>query len=294
MKHLFVFIAITALTCGCRGVKQSCPVTDPYSLPTIATLPQDYLTCIGILGEAPPPKQPHGGRTDQGPALSTYGPIPARAFFPCRSRGKDQDRYLDGRSSRAINKLVFEELLERKKGVGTKVVKKLFSSRSNNWLSFTQEMAARGTPVKNFELHISRETLNEGLVSFFGIDPDQKILKLERVRGRVEGPFVYFVSYFHPRIGLTGDEDFKRPLYDILETDHHTVADLSKEEISAMVADKFLANKLDTQVGAAILFRKRYVFDQADRPLEFSLGYYKADSFVYTVESRRQAARPLS
>lgn len=193
----------------------------------------------------------------------------------------------------AINKLVFEELLERKKGVGTKVVKKRFSSRSNNWLSFTQEMAARGIPVKNFELHISWEIPSEGLVSFFGIGPDQKILKLERVRGGTEGPFVYFVSYFHPRIGLTGDEDFKRPLYDILENDYHTVADLSKEEISAMLADKFLASKLDTHVSAAILFRKRHVFDQADRPLEFNLGYYKADSFVYTVESRRQTTRPL-
>ncbi|MEC3878146.1 GntR family transcriptional regulator [Parapedobacter sp. 10938] len=191
----------------------------------------------------------------------------------------------------AINKLVFEELLERKKGVGTKVVKKRFSSRSNNWLSFSQEMAARGIPVKNFELHISWEIPNEGLMDFFGIGTDQKILKLERVRGGMEGPFVYFISYFHPRIGLTGDEDFKRPLYDILENDHHTVADLSKEEISAMVADKFLAGKLDTQVGAAILFRKRQVFDQADRPLEFNLGYYKADSFIYTLESRRQGAR---
>src|SRR5690606_30102105 len=112
-----------------------------------------------------------------------------------------------------INKLVFEELLERKKGVGTKVVKKRFSSRSNNWLSFSQEMAARGIPVKNFELHISWEIPNEGLVSFFGIGTDQKILKLERVRGGVEGPFVYFVSYFHPRIGLTGEEGFKRPFY---------------------------------------------------------------------------------
>lgn len=194
----------------------------------------------------------------------------------------------------AINKLVFEELLVRKKGVGTKVVNKKFSSRSNNWLSFSQEMAARGIPVKNFEFHVSWEIPNGGLVDFFGIDPDQKILKLERVRGRPEEPFVYFISYFHPRIGLTGEEDFKRPLYDILETDYHTVADLSKEEISALAADKFLADKLETEVGAAILFRKRQVFDQADRPLEYNLGYYKADSFSYTVESRRQNTKPLT
>ncbi len=188
----------------------------------------------------------------------------------------------------AINKLVYEELLVRKKGVGTKVINKKFSSKSNNWLSFSQEMAARGITVKNFELHVSWEIPSDGLVNFFGINPNQKVLKLERVRGRVEGPFVYFVSYFHPRIGLTGDEDFKRPLYDILEKDFNMVADLSKEEISAMVADKFLAGKLETEVGAALLFRKRFVFDQADRPLEYNLGYYKADNFVYTVESRRQ------
>ncbi|MGO1520135.1 MAG: GntR family transcriptional regulator [Sphingobacterium sp.] len=188
----------------------------------------------------------------------------------------------------AINKLVFEGLLVRKKGVGTRVVKKKFSSRSNNWLSFSQEMAARGIPVRNFELHISWEKPDEVLRNFFGISANQKILKLERVRGQESGPFVYFISYFHPRIGLTGEEDFKRPLYDILENDFHIVADLSKEEISALIADKFLADKLEAQPGEAILFRQRYVFDQGDRPLEFNLGYYRAESFVYTVESRRK------
>ena len=188
----------------------------------------------------------------------------------------------------AINKLVFEGLLVRKKGVGTRVVKKKYSSRSNNWLSFSQEMAARGIPVRNFELHISWEKPDETLQRFFEIDGEKKVLKLERVRGQESGPFVYFISYFHPRIGLSGEEDFKRPLYDILEHDFHIVADLSKEEISALIADKFLAEKLDAAPGEAILFRKRYVFDQAERPLEYNLGYYRAESFIYTVESRRQ------
>ena len=150
-------------------------------------------------------------------------------------------------------------------------------------------MAARGIPVRNFELHISwGKTGRSATKNFFGISANQKILKLERVRGQESGPFVYFISYFHPRIGLTGEEDFKRPLYDILENDFHIVADLSKEEISALIADKFLADKLEAQPGEAILFRQRYVFDQGDRPLEFNLGYYRAESFVYTVESRRK------
>jgi len=190
----------------------------------------------------------------------------------------------------ALNKLVYEGLLIRKKGVGTKVAAASVSSKSNNWLSFSQEMKARGIPIKNFELHISWILPEESIADFFEIGHDIKVLKLERLRGRLEEPFVYFVSYFHPRTGLTGDEDFKRPLYEILEMDYHVIANLSKEEISAQGADKFIASKLEINSGSPVLLRKRYVYDQDERPIEYNLGFYKADSFVYTVESRRKEA----
>lgn len=188
----------------------------------------------------------------------------------------------------ALNKLVYEGLLIRKKGIGTKVSGTTVSSKSNNWLSFSQEMKARGIPIKNFELHVSWVIPTEQIANFFEISTEKKILKLERLRGKPEGPFVYFVSYFHPRVGLTGEEDFKRPLYEILEKDHMVVANLSQEEISAIAADKFIAGKLEVEQGSPILMRKRFVFDQGDRPIEYNLGYYRADSFVYTIESRRE------
>lgn len=48
----------------------------------------------------------------------------------------------------AINKLVYEELLVRKKGVGTKVASPKFSSKSKNWLSFSQEMKTEASKLK--------------------------------------------------------------------------------------------------------------------------------------------------
>ncbi|NII23523.1 GntR family transcriptional regulator [Pseudoflavitalea sp. X16] len=187
----------------------------------------------------------------------------------------------------AINKLVYEGLLTRKKGVGTRVAEGTVSSRSMNWLSFSQEMEARGIAIRNYELNLSWIFPDEKLANFFEISTDKKILKLERLRGKQEWPFVFFVSYFHPRIGLTGEEDFRRPLYEIFEKDHSVIATLSKEEISATAADPFIASKLDVDKNSPILLRKRYVFDQGDRPIEYNIGYYRADSFVYTVESRR-------
>jgi GntR family transcriptional regulator len=187
----------------------------------------------------------------------------------------------------AINKLVYEGLLVRKQRTGTRVNKLPISSKSNNWLSFSQEMALRGIKIRNFELHVTWVYPDEPLANFFDIKTDRKILKMERVRGRPDEPFVYFVSYFHPRIGLTGDEDFKRPLYELLEKDYATIATLSKEEISAQGASDLVADKLRLAVDQPILFRKRFVFDQGERPIEYNLGYYKADSFTYNVESRR-------
>lgn len=187
----------------------------------------------------------------------------------------------------AINKLVYDGLLVRKKGVGTRVNNNVVSSKSVNWLSFSQEMEARKIPIKNFELKLSWVKPDEEVANFLEIRTSKKVLKMERLRGTPEGPFVYFVSCFHPRIGLTGKEDFTRPLYEILEKDHTVLANLSKEEITAMAADKFIAGKLAIKVGTPILLRKRFVYDHGERPIEFNLGFYRADSFVYTVESRR-------
>ncbi|MDN3588496.1 GntR family transcriptional regulator [Pedobacter aquatilis] len=189
----------------------------------------------------------------------------------------------------SINKLVYDGLLTRKKGVGTRVVEsKSLSSKSKNWMSFSQEMSARGIPIKNFELHVSWVYPEKKVASFFGIKEDKKVLKLVRLRGRPEGPFVYFESYFHPIVGLTGEENYRTPLYEMLEQEHGIVAMISKEEISAMLADEFVSTKLETVQGAPILFRKRFVYDNQERPIEYNLGYYKADSFVYTVESKRE------
>ena len=187
----------------------------------------------------------------------------------------------------AINKLVYDGLLVRRKGVGTTFAGTAITSNARNWLSFSQEMKAMGIEVKNYEMYIGWVKPPEDICMFFDIKEDQKILKLERLRGNTERPFVYFISYFHPRIGLTGNEDFSRPLYEILEKDYHTVAKLSKEEISARRANQHLSEKLELEPGEPVLKRKRFVYDPGDRPIEWNVGYYRADSFVYTIESAR-------
>lgn len=188
----------------------------------------------------------------------------------------------------SINKLVNEGLLIRRKGYGTKVATKGISGRAKNWLSFSQEMKALGIAVCNFELHVGWQIPSPDVASFFGIKPDSRVLTLERLRGKENFPFVYFISWFNPEIGITGNDDFSRPLYEILEEKYHVKATLSYEEISAIKATPFLCQKLEINSDEPVLFRKRYVYDENKRPIEFNFGYYRGDSFVYTVESERK------
>jgi len=136
----------------------------------------------------------------------------------------------------ATNKLVYEKLLIRKKGVGTKVANNNITTKLNKWSSFTHEMDEKGVKFRNYSLKISWEVADAELSKVFNIDKKTKILKLERVRGVASEPIVYFVSYFHPMVGLTGDEDFSKPLYEMLENEPHTTAVISREGISSILS----------------------------------------------------------
>jgi GntR family transcriptional regulator len=184
----------------------------------------------------------------------------------------------------ATNKLVYERLLVRKKGVGTRVAKNTISTKLNKWTSFTHEMDEKGVSFKNYTVKVSSVLPDKEIQQLFKIGDGVKVIRLERLRGLEKGPIVYFISYFHPATGLTEKEDYSMPLYEKLEKEHHISVAVSKEGISAILANKKLAAKLNISPGDPILFRKRVVCDPGDRPIEYNLGYYRADSFTYTID----------
>lgn len=188
----------------------------------------------------------------------------------------------------ATNKLSHEKLLIRKKGIGTKVATNNVTTKLSNWYSFSDEMHQHGINLINYEINASWVNPDEDTLQALDLLQSDKVLKLERLRGAEDGPTVYFVSYFHPRVGLTGDEDFTRPLYEILETECSTVPTISKEEIQAILADDFLAEKLEVDPGNPVLFRKRKVYDPGGRAIEFNLGFYRAEKFTYSIDIVRK------
>jgi GntR family transcriptional regulator len=188
----------------------------------------------------------------------------------------------------ATNKLVYEGLLIRKKGVGTRMADNPVTTKLDSWHSFTQEMNEKGILLRNYDLRAEWVEADSFVAEFFSIPQKKKVFKLERLRGMEKGPIVYFISYFHPRVGLKGNEDFaNKPLYKILEDECSTVVSISREEITARLANDEIAKKLHVKKGAPILRRKRFVLDPGGRPVEYNVGYYNAESFTYSIEIQR-------
>ncbi len=187
----------------------------------------------------------------------------------------------------SLNRLVYEGLLIRKKGIGTRVANKTVTTQLDNWHSFTQEMNEKGIPFKNYEIDVAWVEADPAIAKFFAVPEKKLVLKMDRLRGLDKAPIVYFTSYFHPRVGLTGKEDFSKPLYKMLEEEFSTIVTVSKEQIKARIADEWLSSKLNVKEGDPILVRKRYVLDPGGRPVEYNIGYYRADSFTYSIEIQR-------
>ena len=188
----------------------------------------------------------------------------------------------------AITRLVAEGCLERKAGIGTRVIEPRLKSGMGAWHSFTREMEAKGIMVETFSIKVNSFAAPVDVARALQIAAGTKILCVDRVRGWDGQPEVHFCSYLHPRLGLTEKSDFRQPLYELIKAESSLIADQSFEEFTAVTADKQLARLLAVKTGTALLRRERRVLDPGRRPIEFSVVHYRCDRFRLTLTLRQE------
>ncbi|AWW32954.1 GntR family transcriptional regulator [Echinicola strongylocentroti] len=188
----------------------------------------------------------------------------------------------------AIDKLVQDGLVERKRGVGSKVVAQNISTRLDQWISFTKEMRDKGIDVVEYAVEIDFVKPDKDTARALNLGTDTEVCCLKRVRGAEDAKYLFSISYFHPRIGLTGSENFYQPLYEMLEKECHIVVTVSKEKLKAIAAPAVIAHALDIKKGDPVLKRERVVLDRGDRPVEYNLVYYATDYFSYDIDIKRE------
>ena len=186
-----------------------------------------------------------------------------------------------------ISKLVFEGLLERKAGVGTRVTNRHVESGIREWHSFTREMASKGIQVQNFRLAFHLVDSSEEATQALQLEASKLLWRLDRVRGWDEMPVLHTMSWFHPRLGLKGNEPTDQPVYEMIEKATGVRPHHAKEEFIAVSADAAFARQLDVERGTPLLLRRHTVFDAGNRPFEFAEVRYVSSRFALTLDVRR-------
>ena len=197
---------------------------------------------------------------------------------------------------KAMDSLVLRGLIIREKGRGTKVNldRKKVKTTLNSWHSFTDEMFSQGSELKHINKKIVMENFPDEIKDIFGLDKDKEYIGpvLYRESGVNDSIDIYFQSYFNPGINLDKDEDFINgnftKLYDYLEKNYGIFTMVSDEEVTAMMPTEELKEILDINDKIPVLCRKRLVYEKFGQKIEYNIGYYRADRFVYNISLKRE------
>lgn len=187
----------------------------------------------------------------------------------------------------AMDRLVLEGLVIRKKGIGSRVNKTKIATTLTEWDSFSREMTTKGKEMKTLSKSVEWVEADEEVALAFSIEPGSRVCRLERLKGATGEPVVLFVSYFHPRVGVREEEQFEGRLYEILRDKYFSIPEISNEEIGALPCSDYFSQKLHMPADIPLLFRKRKVLNAAHKILELCYAYYRSDKFLYTIQIKR-------
>ncbi|MDR3688146.1 MAG: GntR family transcriptional regulator [Fimbriimonas sp.] len=187
-----------------------------------------------------------------------------------------------------MQKLIYEGLVERRQGHGTRVSSHPpLQSGVSEWHSLTGEMQSHGIEVTNYDIRLELTRPSVEVQNALQLRSDRPVWMLRRLRGWLGERVVLTVSWMHPRLGIKGDEDFSRPLYNVISEVSGITATRSLEDITACLAESHLARDFEIPPGSALLLRRRTTLDNNDEPIEYNLNWYRSDIHSLRLDLRR-------
>jgi GntR family transcriptional regulator len=187
----------------------------------------------------------------------------------------------------SLLRLVNEGMLARKAGVGTRVVRRPVESGLVAWRSFSREMRKRGIEVQALFLQSSSSQAINPAAKALSIKVGTPVILLERVRGWDNVPMQHALTWFHPRLGLSGKENFHEPLYDLLKNLTGADAERAHEVFEAIAADEQMARQLRVKKGTPLLAGYQTTFDPFGKPIDYTEIRYRTDNFKLELDLSR-------
>ncbi len=189
----------------------------------------------------------------------------------------------------ALAALAEEGLIERQQGRGTFVAerrtrRKPFEGPTHLTGSLDELLAqAHDTPIKVLETN--RLAADRHEAELLGLRPGEPVYRIKRLRLHEGKPLSLIVNYLPAEIGVrfTPEELSSGSLLLRLETKFGLRLQSARQQITAELADPYVAGLLDVRVGAPLLSLERTVYTDDGRPVAYVHMLYRSDRFNYSV-----------
>jgi GntR family transcriptional regulator len=185
---------------------------------------------------------------------------------------------------RAVQELVQEGLLTKRRGKGTFIRGPKVRQNLNTITSWAETMAARGVPTENRNIEIATVPAPPKVAELLQLPLDAPAVRVRRLRCTAEGPLTLMTNYLLPELvpGLT-EGDVAVSLYDALEHKFGIALLHAREQVEAKAAGVNEARLLEVRRGAPLLHITRVTYGQGDRPIEVVEASSRADRYSYEV-----------
>jgi GntR family transcriptional regulator len=195
---------------------------------------------------------------------------------------------------KALELLAAEGLIAREPGRGTRVIlPKNKSTRGE--VGVTTQRSGLLANLVSMSLDtrvqvISVDTVHatETVAQALHLAPASPVQKAVRLRSTRQGPLSHITTYVPAELTNSfGKKELgKKPILVLLEESGLQLGQ-AVQQISARLADAGIARFLDVPVGSALLYVRRVVYDQNDRPIQWLHGLYRPDRYEYQMKLSR-------
>ncbi len=181
---------------------------------------------------------------------------------------------------RAIIELVTRGLLVRRRGVGTTVAQEVIHRR-DELTSLYDDLASRGHTPLTEVLQFIPEFVDQRVAKALGLEPDEPLVYLERLRSVEEGPMAVLRNWLPPGLGdLDTTAIADRGLYAVLR-DRGIVPAVGHQIIGARPAVREERRLLGLDRNDPVLTMSRRAYDASGQPVEYGDHCYRYDRYKF-------------
>lgn len=181
----------------------------------------------------------------------------------------------------AVKELAQEGYVEKRSGIGTKVIRNTSFSKLSKGKRFTEVLVEEGHKIqkKLLSLKIIRTEETAELSEMFG----EQCLQVKRLYLLDGQPYIHYTHYLQ---SVLPDEDLgdldHQSLYDLIE-ENHIELEKFRDSFTVAVATPELEEVLQVPTNTVLLKRIRHSYDANGILMEYSVGHYNTGLQHYLV-----------